>query len=29
MGAVTDTTCTDAAKIIRYNLDFSIKLFKK
>lgn len=29
MGAVTDTTCTDAAKIIRYNLDFSIKLFEK
>jgi len=29
LGAISDTTCTDVAKIYKYNIDFSLQLFEK
>jgi ADP-L-glycero-D-manno-heptose 6-epimerase len=29
LGAISDTTCTDIAKIYKYNIDFSLQLFEK
>jgi len=29
LGAISDTTCTDIAKIYKYNIDFSLRLFQK